>query len=107
VSCSVKGFFEVQEYCSCGHIVVEIQGYMIRKPHTLQGRAVTCTKIKLTCIQQVILVYVLLYYFLVTFSNSLPVVSKKLIGLGFCGNFGSLPGFGGVNILASFQELGK
>jgi hypothetical protein len=32
--------------------------------------------------------------FRITFSNSLPVVDKWLIGRKFCGNFGSLPGFG-------------
>jgi hypothetical protein len=42
-----------------------------------------------------------------TFWNNLPVVDKRLIGLKFCGNFESLPGFGEVIILASFQELGK
>jgi hypothetical protein len=41
--------------------------------------------------------------FWMTFSNNLPVVHKRLIGLKFCGNFGSLPGFGKVIILGSFQ----
>jgi hypothetical protein len=29
-----------------------------------------------------------------TFSKRLPLVDRRLIGLKFCGNFGSLPGFG-------------
>jgi hypothetical protein len=31
VSCIVKGFLSIQEYCSCSYIVVEIKGYMVRK----------------------------------------------------------------------------
>jgi hypothetical protein len=42
-----------------------------------------------------------------TFSNSLPVIDKKLIGRKFCGNFGSLPGFGNVITFASFQGFRK
>jgi hypothetical protein len=37
---------------------------MIREPHTLKCRAVTCTKAKLTCIQQVVRVKVPLDYVL-------------------------------------------
>jgi len=42
-----------------------------------------------------------------TFSKSLPVFGRGLIGLKFCGNFGSFPGFGKTITLASFQEDGK
>jgi hypothetical protein len=42
--------------------------------------------------------------FRMIFSNSLPVVDKRLIWRKFCGNFGSLPGFGNVTF-ASFQGL--
>jgi len=45
--------------------------------------------------------------FWMTFSNSWPILDKRLIGLKLCGNFGSLPGFGKVIIFASFQEPGK
>jgi hypothetical protein len=34
-------------------------------------------------------------------------VNKRLIGRKFCGNFGSLSGFGNVMIFASFQDFGK
>jgi hypothetical protein len=42
-----------------------------------------------------------------TFSNSLPIVDRRLIGRRFYGNFWSLPGFGNVMIFASFQDFGK
>jgi hypothetical protein len=45
--------------------------------------------------------------FRITFSNSLPGVDRRLIRRKFCGNFGSLPGFGNVMIFASFQDFGK
>jgi hypothetical protein len=45
--------------------------------------------------------------FRITFSNSLPVVGKRLIGRTFWGNVGSLPGFGKVIIVASSQDVGK
>jgi hypothetical protein len=45
--------------------------------------------------------------FSITFSNSLPVVGRRLIGLKFWGNFGSLPRFGKVIIFASFEGFGK
>jgi hypothetical protein len=45
--------------------------------------------------------------FRTTFSNSLPVINRKLIGRKFWGNFWPLPGFGNVMILSSFQEFGK
>jgi hypothetical protein len=64
VPCSVEGFFNIQEYRRCGHIIVEVQGYMIREPHTLKCRALTRTKAKLICIQQVVRVKVPLDYFL-------------------------------------------
>jgi hypothetical protein len=41
------------------------------------------------------------------FSNSLPVVDKRLIGRKFWGNFESLPGFDNVITSASFQGFGK
>jgi hypothetical protein len=46
---NAKSFFDIQEYRSRGHTVIEIQSHVIRKPHTLKCRAVTCTKAKLTC----------------------------------------------------------
>jgi hypothetical protein len=42
-----------------------------------------------------------------TFSNSLPVVDKRLIGRKFWGNFVSLPGFGNVTTFVSLQDFGK
>jgi hypothetical protein len=40
-------------------------------------------------------------------SKSLPVVDKRLIERKFCGNLGSLLGFGNAIIFASFQDFGK
>jgi hypothetical protein len=45
--------------------------------------------------------------FRITFSNSLPLMDRRLIGRKFLGNFGSLPGFGNVVTFASFQDFGK
>jgi hypothetical protein len=42
-----------------------------------------------------------------TFSKTLPVEGKRLIGRRFCGILGSLPGFGRATTLASFQGIGK
>jgi hypothetical protein len=42
-----------------------------------------------------------------TFSNSLPVVDRRLIGRKFWGNFGSLTGVGNVMNFVSFQDFGK
>jgi hypothetical protein len=42
-----------------------------------------------------------------SFSSSLPVVDKKLIGRKFWGNFRSLPDFGKVMTFASIQGAGK
>jgi hypothetical protein len=41
--------------------------------------------------------------FRLTFSNSLPLVGKRLIGPKFGGNVGSLPDFGKFIIFASFK----
>jgi hypothetical protein len=43
--------------------------------------------------------------FRITFSNILPVVDKRLTGRKFLGNFGSLPGFGGVTTLLPSKAL--
>jgi len=80
---------------------------MVCEYHTLKCRNVTYTKSKLTRIKQVASVKVLLDYFWINFSNNLTVVGKRLIGLKFGENFGSLQGFGMVIILDPFQELGK
>jgi hypothetical protein len=45
--------------------------------------------------------------FRITFSNSWPVVDRRLIGRKFSGNFGSLPGLGKVVTFASFQWFVK
>jgi hypothetical protein len=45
--------------------------------------------------------------FSIAFSNSLLVLDKRLIERKFLGNLGSLPGFGKVITIASFQEFGK
>jgi hypothetical protein len=45
--------------------------------------------------------------FRITFSNSFPVVSRRLIGRKFRGNFESLPIFGNVMNFASFQDFWK
>jgi hypothetical protein len=49
----------------------------------------------------------LLTIFRKTFSNSLPVVDKRLFGCQFWGNLESFPGFSKVIIFASFQGIGK
>jgi hypothetical protein len=43
----------------------------------------------------------------ISFSNSLPVVNKRLIGRMFWGNSGTLRGFGRVMFFAAFQGAGK
>jgi hypothetical protein len=43
----------------------------------------------------------------ITFSNSLPVVGRRIIGRKFRDNLRSLPIFGRVIIFASFQDFGK
>jgi hypothetical protein len=58
VPCSVKGFFNVQEYRSCGHIVTEVQGFVIREPSCEVHESQT------DCIQQVVGIKVPLDYFL-------------------------------------------
>jgi hypothetical protein len=40
-----------------------------------------------------------------TFSNSLPVVDRKLIGRKFWGSLGSLPGFGKVMTLVYIGDV--
>jgi hypothetical protein len=45
--------------------------------------------------------------FKITFSRSLPVVGKSLMGRKFLGNLGSLPSFGKAITFASFQGVGK
>jgi hypothetical protein len=45
--------------------------------------------------------------FRITFSNSLPVVGKRLVDRTFSGNVGSLRSFGNVIIFASFQGIRK
>jgi hypothetical protein len=52
VPCNNKGFFDMQEYRGRRHIIAEIKGHAIRKPHILHCRAVTCTESKLACIKQ-------------------------------------------------------
>jgi len=39
--CNVKGFFDIQEYRSRGHTVIEVWGHVVRKPRALKRRAVT------------------------------------------------------------------
>jgi hypothetical protein len=63
----------------------------------LKCRAVTGTETKLACIKQASFFSVCLWtIFRITFSNSLPVVDKRLIGHAFWGNLGSLPGFDNI-----------
>lgn len=45
--------------------------------------------------------------FNITFSNSLPIVDKRLIGRRLWENLESLPDFGKVITFASFQDIGK
>jgi hypothetical protein len=45
--------------------------------------------------------------FRITFSTSLPVVGRRLIGCQFGGNLGSLPGFGNLITFAPFQGFVK
>jgi hypothetical protein len=48
---------------------------------------VTSTETKLACIKQAFSFNVFLENFSITFSNSLPVVGRRLIGRKFWGNF--------------------
>jgi hypothetical protein len=43
----MKGFFDIQEYRSSRHIIVEIEGHLVPSPHTL-----TDTETKLAFIKQ-------------------------------------------------------
>jgi hypothetical protein len=63
VPCGIKCFFDVQEYCGRRHVIAEIQGNVVRQPHTLQCRAVTCTENKLASEEQVSFFNMLLEYF--------------------------------------------
>jgi hypothetical protein len=58
---------------------------MIRKPHSLQCRAVTETETKLPFIKKAFSsMYVYLWtIFRMIFSNNLPVVDKRLVGRKF------------------------
>jgi hypothetical protein len=40
----IKRFFDIQEYLSRGHTVIEVKGHVVRKPHALERRAVMCAK---------------------------------------------------------------
>jgi hypothetical protein len=66
VPCSVKCFFDIQENRSRGHIVIEVEGHVVCKPHALKRRAVTCMKPKLARIQCVTFFSVPLDYFRIT-----------------------------------------
>jgi len=57
VSCIIRRCFDVQEYLSYKYSVLTIQDHVVRKTHTWNFHAVTCTKAKLTCMQLVRLVY--------------------------------------------------
>jgi hypothetical protein len=63
MSCGVKGFFDVLEHRSRRHFVVEIEGHVVRWPHTLQRRAVTCTETKLASVEQASFFNVFFDYF--------------------------------------------
>jgi hypothetical protein len=79
--CFIKGFFDIQEYRSCRHVIVEIKGHVVRKPHTLKRRAVTeGTETKLACIKQASFFNVPSDYFQNNFLDSLPVMGNRLIG---------------------------
>jgi hypothetical protein len=60
---SVKGFFDVQEHRSRRHFIIEVEGHVVRYPHTLQCRAVTSTETKLAIVKQASFFNVLLEYF--------------------------------------------
>jgi hypothetical protein len=62
---------------------------------------------KKTGLKQASFINMLLERFRINFSNSLPVLDRRLIGRKFWGNFGSLPGFDNVMTFASFQDFGK
>jgi hypothetical protein len=63
VLCSVKGFFDIQEYRSRINIIIFVYGHVIYKIHAHNYRAVKCTKAKLTWIQQVLFFNVPFYCF--------------------------------------------
>jgi hypothetical protein len=46
-------FFDIQQYRSPRHVIVEILGHVVCKPQTLQCYAMLLTETKLTCIKQV------------------------------------------------------
>jgi hypothetical protein len=73
----------------------------------LQCRAVTCTETKLTCIEQVLFSDMSFYNFQNNFFKDFALEDKRLIGRKFCGNLGSLPGFGKTTTFASFKGVGK
>jgi hypothetical protein len=107
VPCSIKGFFDIQEYPSIVTLLLKISVtwsvslihcsvvlWRARKPnwHAL------CRPLSSMCLWTI---------FSITFSNSLSVVDNRLIGRKFWGNSRSLPGLGKIITFASFQEFGE
>jgi hypothetical protein len=81
----MKGFFDIQKYGSRRHVTAEIEGHVVRSPHTMKCRAVTGTETKLACIKQTPFLNVPLDSFKLTFFNNLPAVDKGLIRRKFWG----------------------
>jgi hypothetical protein len=104
-ACGIKGLFDVQEHRGRRCIIVEIRGHVVRLPHILQCRAVTCTEIKVACVKQASFLNVLLDYIKDDFLINLPAVERRLIERTFLGNFVSLPSFGNVLILLHSESL--
>lgn len=94
----VKSFFYIRKYWRRRNILVEIWVHEVRKPHILKYRDVHGNQTDFALCNSVSCA------FGITFSNSLPVVDKRLIGRKLCGNLGSLPAFGKVITSASFRE---
>jgi hypothetical protein len=63
----IKVFFDIQEYRSRRHVIVEIKGHVIRMLHTLKCHAVTGTETKLAYIKQASSFKVPLDYFQTNF----------------------------------------
>jgi hypothetical protein len=107
VPCGIKHCFDVKNTAAVDILLLKLRGtwsvslihrsvvlWRARKPNWLALRRPPSSMCFWTA-------------FRTTFSNSLPVVDRRLIGRKFWGNFVSLQGFGNVMTFASFQDFGK
>jgi hypothetical protein len=92
------------KYGSRQHIIAEIYSDKICQPHTLKCCTVICSIPNWLAFSKFPSSVCFWTDLKISFSNSLPVVDKRLIGCKFWGNCGSLPGFDRVMIFVSFQN---